>query len=146
MEVRILQIDWLVEMPIATVTTTDRVFRISLLHQSFVQRHKLGIGSRLQLSATGFIHHVIEAVGEYTPPEPNTPTIFDKWFLFYQEVEPFLGKRIAQILFRNGIQTVTDIGRHRQLVDQLYGIGPVTTRIIGAMCTTLHLDPNDIVK
>ena len=145
MEVRILSLEWCMEMPIATVVgTTGAVFRICLLHRSFLQRHHLGVGSRLQVSALGFFQKVIEATGGYKPPA--TQTVFDAWFVLYPQLTPFVSKRVARILFLHGLQTVDAIGRYRQSVEQIHGIGPVTARRIRAMCTSLSPDSNDRVN
>jgi hypothetical protein len=145
MEVLILEIDWVLDFPIAIVTDNEVVFRLSLLHRSFVQRHQIGVGTRLQLSTTGFIQQVLESTGGHAPP-PKTPDIFDKWFLLYRQMKPFLSRHVSRILFLHGLETISDVVRYQQSVGQIHGIGPVTARSIQKMCSTLELDTDDIIK
>ena len=137
MEVRILSLDYYMEMPIATVVgTTGNVFRLCLLHRSFLRRHRMGIGSRLQVTETGYFIKVLEATGYPTSPN-TTRTIFDTWFNLYNTIKPFVSKRVARILFLYGLQTVDAIGSYRHCVEQIHGIGPVTARRIRTMCNSL---------
>ena len=130
--------EWQQEMPIATVVgTTGTVFRMCLLHQSFLQRHQIGVDSRLHVSDTGFILNVIEATGGSTAPA--TRTAFDEWFDLYPQLVPFLSKHVARILFLHGLKTVDAIGQHQQSVENIHGIGPKTERRIRAMCASLLL-------
>ena len=133
MEVRILSMAWQQEMPIATVVgATGTVFRVCLLHRSFLQRHQVGVGSRLQVSDTGFLLGVIEATGGSTTPA--TPrTVFDEWFDLYSQLTPFLSKHVARILFLHGFKTVDAIGRYQHSFEKIHGIGPTTERRIRAM-------------
>ena len=136
MEVHVLSLDWCLEMPVATVvSTTNAIFRLCLLHRSFLQRHHIGIGSRLQISDTGFFQKVLEATGGATTPPSRTA--FDAWFVLYPQLIPFMSKRVARILFMHGLQTVDAIGRYRQSVEDIHGVGPVAARQIREMCTSL---------
>ena len=138
MEVRILSMEWQQEMPIATVVgTTGTVFRLCLLHRSFLQRHQIGVGSRLHVSDTGFLLNVIEATGGFTAPA-TPPTAFDEWFDLYAQLAPFLSKHVARILFLHGLTTVDAIGRSQQSLEKIHGIGPKTERRIRAMCSSLQ--------
>ena len=146
MEVHILEIGWLLDFPIAIVTDNNVIFRLSLMHCSFVQRHQIGVGTRLQLSTAGFIEQVLESTGGHTAPPQMTPDIFDKWFLLYRQMKPFLTRHVSRILFLHGLETLADVVRYQQSVGQIHGIGPVTTRSIQAMCSNLQLDSDDIVE
>ena len=138
MEVRILSMEWQQEMPIATVVgTTGTVFRMCLLHWSFLQRHQIGVGSRLHVSDTGFLLNVIEATGGSTAPA-TPPTAFDEWFDLYPQLTPFLSKGVARILFLHGLTTVDAIRRYQQSLENIHGIGPKTERRIREMCSSLQ--------
>jgi hypothetical protein len=146
MEVLILHIDWFLDLPIATVAAAAQVpFRLSLLHRSFVQRYHITLDTRLCLSTTRFIQKVFVAdtVGYYIPTP--TQTVFDRWFLLRRQLKPFLSPRVCLLLFTHGLETIDDIGRY-QSFSQIHGIGPVMSRKIHAMCSTLHLDANDLIK
>jgi hypothetical protein len=130
MNALIVSINWDHEIPIATVQAKDGIFRISLLHRSYMKQNNIGIGSEIMVSNLGYIQHVIKSSG-YTPPVSGD--VFDKWFLLQRSLRPYLPNHVIRILFLNGIETLPELKRRHQSVDQLRGIGPVISNRIRSM-------------
>jgi hypothetical protein len=126
MDVVITEIMWYGEIPIATVIeiSTGNRRRISLMHQSYINRYRIGIGSELHVSSKGFVEHVKTESDEVSVPKRFG--VFTRWFLFRQQMTPMISIGVARRLFSHGIETLTDIqSRHDSEIGQIRGIGPV---------------------
>ncbi len=119
MNVLVVAISWDREMPIATVRagSVGAIFRISLLHRSYMKEHNIGLGSELRVSHQGYIQHIIKSTRYVGPPAGIDA--FDKWFLLKQELHPYLSNHVIRILFLNGIETKSESKIRQTSVDQL---------------------------
>jgi hypothetical protein len=137
MEVLVIQIEWHLEMPIATVYSpvSGTILRVALLHRSYVIHNRIGIGTELMLSTNGFIVQVLRSAGDVILP-PTQP-VFAKWVAFKRQLAPSISHRVARLLFVNGVETVQDLKRRGMSIGQIPGIGPVTMNRIIAMHASL---------
>ena len=131
MDVLVIKIDWYVDIPIAKVyNVSGDIFYTSLLHRSFVQRHKIGVGTHLRLQQNNLVERVIKSSGNIQLPE--TDSVFDRWFLFRAQLKPYVSGYTRK-LFIGGIESVRELRERRSSVGKIRGIGPVTTMKIHNM-------------
>jgi hypothetical protein len=131
--VLVICIRWYLETPIGTVYSplSGNITQISLLHQSYLTRYCIGIGSELLISDNGYIIRVTKPTK--TEIKPSVSTCFDRWFLFRAQLRPFLSQKFARTLFGHGVETLGALQALGQTVGNLYGIGPVTVKRIQEM-------------
>ncbi len=142
MHVRVEQITWVGQVPIARASRLDAVgtvVSVCLLHHSFLVRSRLGLGSILQISSAGFVEHVVEAAGAVGVP-PSDDTEFACWVAFRRRLAPVLQTKVLYVLFRSGITTYDQLVQQRYHLLHITGIGPVTNQRIQAI-----LGPPDVV-
>jgi hypothetical protein len=135
MNVHIVSINWDREIPIATVEANDMtLYRVSLLHRSYMKKHNIGIRSEIRVSHMGFIQYVITSTG-YIGAPPVQNDVFDKWFLLQHGLRPYVPNYVIRILFLNGIETLSELKQRHLSVGQLRGIGPVMAKKIHSIFT-----------
>lgn len=134
--VLVIAIRWHLETPIGTVYAplSGDITQISLLHQSYLVRYRIGIGSELLISDKGYILQVTRSTKTELKPSANTP--FDRWFLFRTQLRPYLSRKFARTLFVHGIETLPALQALGQSVGNIRGIGPVTVKHIQEMFLT----------
>jgi hypothetical protein len=133
MNVLVIKIEWCLDVPVATVyeTISGDISHISLLHRSFVQRYKIGVGSEIRLSESGDNIERVNTEGDTLFPSTNTT--FDRWFLFRTQLEPFVSRAYARILFLSGIETLRTLHDRMGFLGHIRGIGPVTVNRVQNM-------------
>jgi hypothetical protein len=133
MSVLVIKINWYLDIPIATVysTVSGGISYLSLLHRSFVQRQKIGVGSEIHVSEEGCLVRVIKSSGQVLLPTTNT--VFDRWFLFKTQLEPYISHGYARILFVSGIETIQELRDRKLSIGKIRGIGPVTSSRIQSL-------------
>ena len=126
MDALVIHIDWYV-IPIAKVYTvvSGDIMYTSLFHRSFVQRYKIGVGTRLRLHQNGSVEQVIASHGDLLLPK--TDSTFDRWFLFRAKLKPYVSYGYARKLFVDGIESVGELRDRRFSIGTIRGIGPATT-------------------
>jgi len=142
MDVLVLHIKWVRDIPIAKVydVVDGTIFRVSLLHRSYMCRYRIGVGTVLRVSSNRFITHVL-SVTEHTHYAPSNDAAFDRWFVFRNQVQPYLPLGTARKLFRSGIETIQELQRRVHDVSLIRGIGPVASIRIQQMLLVLFLPP-----
>ena len=128
MYVRVEQLTWVGQVPIARVQPVDAggtAFQVCLLHHSFLVRARIGLGTILQISPVGFVEQIVETVGEVLGP-PSDKTEFEFWVAFRRRLAHLLQPKVLYLLFLSGITTYEQLVLQRNHVLNISGIGPVT--------------------
>lgn len=138
--VQVQSVEWHLGFPLGSVRDTrdGRLFKVGLVHQTFVNRDHIGPGSLLEVSADGV--HIIQSVrpGDYLSRSFESSDVFDRWFLFRRVLGPYLPKHIMFMLFRSGLETITSVMDNVGTVLQIPGIGPVTQAKIRAAISEIQ--------
>lgn len=125
--VQVQSVEWHLGFPLGIVKDmrNGQLFKVGLVHRTFVKRDHIGPGSLLEVSADGI--HIIRSVrpGEYLSRSSESSNVFDRWFLFRRILGPYLPKHTMLILFRSGLETVASVVDNVGTVIQIPGIGPV---------------------
>ena len=132
--VEVIAITWMSGIPWARVYSQEGViFMVSLIHDAVVMRYDIGLGSTLRVRDRRYMVHAT-AQTHGTVPRPDQPrSMFDAWFAFRDDCRAQLGMKITRLLFRAGIQSLSELQARINDIREISGIGPGAERKIQTM-------------